>query len=297
METRLTPHRILYLTNPASANGQQSVEPVGEVFRRAGIDWNHQILSLDTPVQTLLDRYPDTEALVVGGGDGTLNCVAQAVLDTDMPLGIIPLGTANDFARSLGIPMNPEQAAEVICQGRLSRVYPAEINERLCFNAANIGLGERVRRHNSNVLKKVWGFMSYSVALYSAYRSQAPFEAVIHGRKEEQRLDCLQIGIGAGRFYGGGAQVAHDADPRLKTMVLYALKPKGFWSLFRSGPALRRGELERVEAAIRMDDTCFDITTRPVQGVTVDGEAAGHTPVRCRVHSQGMPVFVPEPSH
>lgn len=297
MDTRLTPHRILYVTNPASAKGWQSVEPVGEVFRNAGIDWAHHELTLNTPVKTLLDRHPDTDALVVGGGDGTLNCVAQAVIGSGLPMGIIPLGTANDFARSLGLPVNPEQAAEVICQGRLARVYPAEINERLCFNAANIGLGERVRRHNSNVLKKVWGFMSYSVAVYSAYRSQAPFEAVIQGENEQRRLSCLQIGIGAGRFYGGGAQVAHDADPRLQTMVLYALKPKGFWSLFRSGPALRRGELERVEAAVRMDDVHFEITTQPVQGVTVDGEAAGHTPVQCRVHSQGMPVFVPEPSH
>lgn len=177
--------RILLLTNPYSARGGQSIQPAREVFADYGIDCIHEPLGDDRSPQDILSHLVGRiDAVVVGGGDGTLNTVAPAIVDSGLPLGLLPLGTANDFARSLSIPTDPAAAAKVIGQGETARVFPARVKGRYCFNAVNIGLGARVRRHTHNLLKRIWGYLSYAIALYFAYRDQTPFRAWIRSGDE-----------------------------------------------------------------------------------------------------------------
>lgn len=290
----LKPRHILYLTNPGSARGAQAVEPVVEVFQHHGVNCEHRELTLETRIPDELERGASSfDAIVLGGGDGTLNSAAADIVESGLPLGIIPLGTANDFAKSLSIPADPVAAAELVCQGRLDNVYLARINDNYCFNAANIGLGYKVRKENTHMVKRIWGFLSYAIAMLSAYRKQQPFMVQIKTGHQVYNMRCLQVCVGSGRYYGGGAQIAWDADPRDKNLVLYALERRHFLSMLKIGRALHRGELERIQSATRMDGDYFQISTTPVQGVTVDGEEAGLTPVECCLVSDPLQVFVP----
>src|SRR4051812_49788191 len=80
------------------------------------------------------------EALVAGGGDGTINTAASQLVDGDIPLGVIPLGTLNHFAKDLGIPLELEGAAKVVLDGSVCRVDVGEVNGRVFLNNSSLGM-------------------------------------------------------------------------------------------------------------------------------------------------------------
>ncbi|ENW04384.1 diacylglycerol/lipid kinase family protein [Acinetobacter beijerinckii] len=103
----------------------------------------NQNVSFDEMMNTVLARHQDTESrgvVVAAGGDGTLNAVAKKLMHTDIPMGIIPLGTFNYVARVLDIPIDIFQAAEVIATGAYRHVHVATINDHIYLNNASLGL-------------------------------------------------------------------------------------------------------------------------------------------------------------
>ena len=86
------------------------------------------------------------DLVIIGGGDGTLSMAADALVDAQLPVGVIPLGTANDLARTLNLPLDPLAAAEVIAAGRQRRIDLGWVNGTHFFNVATIGLGVGVAR-------------------------------------------------------------------------------------------------------------------------------------------------------
>ena len=90
-------------------------------------------------VSDLIRSHASLDLAIVGGGDGTLNSAAAGLVETGMPLGVIPLGTANDFARTVGIPLDPLKAAELIVSGAPPDIDLGEVNGHFFFNVASIG--------------------------------------------------------------------------------------------------------------------------------------------------------------
>ena len=94
-------------------------------------------------MQSIIQRHQSSEnigVIVVAGGDGTLNAVAKALLGSNIPLGILPLGTFNYVARVLNIPLEIMQAAEVIATGQIRSIHVAKINDQIYLNNASLGL-------------------------------------------------------------------------------------------------------------------------------------------------------------
>lgn len=85
------------------------------------------------------DAVRDADVIAVGGGDGTMSGLLSVIKDAGRTLGVLPLGTANDLARSLGIPLDPLQAAEIIRTGVNRRIDLGEVNGRLFCNAISLG--------------------------------------------------------------------------------------------------------------------------------------------------------------
>ncbi|UTO20403.1 diacylglycerol kinase [Acinetobacter sp. Z1] len=103
----------------------------------------NQNVSFDEMMDTVLIRHQDAQSrgvVVAAGGDGTLNAVAKKLMHTDIPMGIIPLGTFNYVARVLDIPIDIFQAAEVIATGAYRHVHVATINDHIYLNNASLGL-------------------------------------------------------------------------------------------------------------------------------------------------------------
>ncbi|WP_413594975.1 lipid kinase YegS [Citrobacter youngae] len=167
-------------------------------------------------------RYVD-EALrlgvatvIAGGGDGTINEVSTALIHCqgeNVPaLGILPLGTANDFATSVGIPEALDKALKLAIAGNPVAIDMAQVNDKTCFiNMATGGFGTRITSETPEKLKAALGGVSYFIHGLMRMDTLKPDSCEIRGENFHWQGDALVIGIGNGRQAGGGQQLCPTA--------------------------------------------------------------------------------------
>ncbi|PKE31896.1 lipid kinase YegS [Rahnella sp. AA] len=155
------------------------------------------------------------ETVIAGGGDGTVNEVAGALaqLEGKRPvLGIVPLGTANDFATAGNIPLAPEQALQLAVKGRVVDIDLAKVNDQHFFiNMATGGFGTRITTETPEKLKAALGGVSYFIHGLLRLDTLKADSCEITGPDFSWQGDALVIGIGNGRQAGGGQQICPDA--------------------------------------------------------------------------------------
>ncbi len=156
------------------------------------------------------------ETVIAGGGDGTINEVATALFThSSAPrpaLGIIPLGTANDFATSCGIPLAMDQALTLAVHGRVADIDLACVNnERYFINMATGGFGTRITTETPEKLKSALGGVSYFIHGLLRMDTLKADSCEITGPDFAWQGDALVIGIGNGRQAGGGQEICPDA--------------------------------------------------------------------------------------
>ena len=155
------------------------------------------------------------ETVIAGGGDGTINEVAGALaqLDGARPvLGIVPLGTANDFATACNIPPIPEQALQLAVKGKAIDIDLARVNDQHFFvNMATGGFGTRITTETPEKLKAALGGVSYFIHGLLRLDTLKADRCEIKGPDFKWQGDALVIGIGNGRQAGGGQQICPDA--------------------------------------------------------------------------------------
>ncbi len=287
--------RALILVNKLAREGESDIEPAVEVLKRRGVECEQARFDDPAKIAELIRRRgPDTDRIVVGGGDGTLNASLESVLESGLPLGILPMGTANDLARTLGIPFSVVKAAEIIAAGRIYRVDLGLANNKHFFNVASIGLAAEVTHVLTGEMKKKWGALSYIVALFDAFRSHRPFSVQIVCDGKSHRHKSIQIAIGNGRYYGGGMTIRKSASIDDQTLDLYSIEPRGFWELLRAGPSIITGNFENKPRIWLMQGRRIHVATRKSMGVDTDGELTTTTPTVFSVKKRVLPVFVPE---
>lgn len=286
--------KALLLVNKGSRNGGQDIAEGVDFLKSRGIDvlMHHPDDGRDLAAQ--IDKHHrDIDFLIIGGGDGTLNCAARSILERRIPFGILPLGTANDLARTLNIPADLPGALNVIVNGRLLDIDLGSVNGVLFFNAANIGLGTKVTRQLSREIKGRLGVLSYAHSTWKAIKANYPFRAriVCDGRVVHTR--SIQIAVGNGRFYGGGMVIDNDATISDQRLDLYSLKPQKFWKLLSLTPALRAGQFSGQQEVEVLHGKEIEIFTRRRKSVSTDGELTTRTPAKFQVIPNAARVFVP----
>ncbi|PEH55841.1 lipid kinase YegS [Yersinia kristensenii] len=170
------------------------------------------------------------ETVIAGGGDGTINEVASALItlpEVNRPsLGILPLGTANDFATSCSIPLQIENALQLAVKGRAVAIDLAQVNDKHYFiNMATGGFGTRITTETPDKLKAVLGGASYFIHGLMRMDAIKADSCEIRGPGFEWSGDALVIGIGNGRQAGGGQPLCPDAlinDGLLQLRLLIA---------------------------------------------------------------------------
>lgn len=288
------PRRALLIVNRSSRNGALDLDTAVDRFQQHGIDILLRKPDWPDQIGTLIRQHAcDIDCVIVGGGDGSLNAAAAALVDTRLPLGVLPMGTANDLARTLKIPNDLDQASDVISTGLLHRIDLGRVNGCYFFNVANIGLGVHVANTLSSDLKQRWGIFSYAHSLVKSIRSFRPFHADIVCDARRRRVHSIQIAVGNGRHYGGGMTIAEEASIDDHRLFLYSVAPLGMWEMLRFAPALHAGRFDDQHPVEVDEGSRIEITTRRPMAVTADGEVVTSTPASFDVLADAIPVYVP----
>ncbi|WP_088893499.1 lipid kinase [Leptolyngbya ohadii] len=287
--------KALLLVNRQSRKGQDKLEEAIDQLRKSGLEWIEATPKSPDMIADLIRQHRDeVDCVIVGGGDGTLNAAIPGLVETQLPLGILPLGTANDLARTLGIPNDLAEACQVITHRRTTPIDLGCVNGKYFFNVASIGLSVQITRKLSKDTKQKWGIFAYPIAALQALRHSRPFRAdLILDNGEHRRVKTIQIAVGNGRYYGGGMTVASDAAIDDQQLDVYSLNLKHWWQLFAILPGMRSGDHTSWSFVDGFSCREVRIQTRRRLPINTDGEITAHTPAEFRVVPQALNVFVP----
>ena len=254
---------------------------------------------LPETVRDVLDDGSEYRVLILGGGDGSVSSVVDFLAHRDVTLGLLPLGTANDFARTLEIPVDIEQACHTIAHGKVVDVDLGLARDNYYVNVASTGLSVKVTQALSSRLKKI-GALAYPMAAIRAFFEHEPFSARLtfpDGDREPVEYGrLLHLAVGNGRFYGGGIVVAPEAgidDRRLDVLAIELGRPRTLLGVARY---IRSGDFIRMEGVHHHRTERVRLETEPELPINIDGEVVTGTPQDFSVEHNALKVIVPPES-
>jgi YegS/Rv2252/BmrU family lipid kinase len=205
------------------------------------------------------------------------------------------MGTANDLARTLGVPTDLDQAARIIAEGHTRRIDLGLVNHQPFFNVASIGLSAELAQELTREMKRRWGRLGYAVAALKVLSRARPFRASIESGESSVRVRTLQIAVGNGRYYGGGNAVQKDAAIDDQHLDLYSLELRRAWKLALMARSFRYGEHGAWEEVRAIRAKEFTVHTRRPRPVNCDGEIVTQTPAHFTIRPRAVTVFAPAP--
>ncbi|MFF0245987.1 diacylglycerol/lipid kinase family protein [Streptosporangium sandarakinum] len=292
-----TKGRVCLVVNTRSRRGRRLFPEVVRALHAEGFK-PVRTFTVDDPralratLDAALDERPDL--LAVGGGDGTLSAAVKHVAHRDVALGLLPLGTTNNFARSLGLPLDLPGAVRVFRTGKVADIDLGVAGDREFANLASFGVSVEVAGKVRPWLKRALGRPAYPLTALTILPGHRPFRAAITVDGHRHELLTHQLNIANGRFHGGW-QVARDISIDNGLLVAYQLgsgkrlrlvvetlirAATGRWRSLAGGPFVVGREML--------------LETDPPMAADVDGEVRLMTPITIRTIPNGLRVMVPE---
>ena len=286
--------KALLLINRYSRRGEKSLPVAVEYF------YDHELELIIKPVKhshelgmVVREYQHQIDCVIVGGGDGTMNAVVDSLVETNLPLGILPLGTANDLVRTLQIPTSIKGACDVIAKGNLKSIDLGWVNGKYFFNVASIGLSVDITNKLSRGLKRRWGVLAYAITALQVISTSRRFKATIKVDQEVLSVNTVQIAIGNGKYYGGGMAIADDAAIDDQRLDLYSIELEHWWQIFPLIWHLPRGEHDHVQWVRSIEGKHIEVYTEKAYDINTDGEITTITPAKFKVIPHALKVFVP----
>ncbi len=233
--------------------------------------------------------------IIIGGGDGTISGMVDFGVKKDILFAVLPLGTSNSFARSIGIPLELEGAVEVIKAGKTKQIDLGLIGKDYFANTASLGLSVGVNRSVDNSFKRNFGRIIYlPLAIWKLINFQ-PFDVTITTSIGEKKYKCIEILIANGKYQGGVAIALNanvDSGKLLVKIFLCnnwrdKLNLFGYWCLSLFSHNIKNRRIKQF---------CFDnakIETKVPMFVDIDGEAATKTPINVSVAEKVLSIIIP----
>lgn len=312
--------RVRLIMNPVSGDDEPNPMKLPEIVAAMEAEGIRADLAFTEPDESpaLLAQRAIEEGydmVVVGGGDGTVSQVATGMLHAPIPLGIVPIGTYNNIARSLNLPTDIAEACQVLARGQVKQVDVGKANnEHYFFEAAGVGLDAALFPLGEEIKGGRWGRMVQVAQLTAGYKPQwlqMQFDRSVAEARErptskrrllrrrvdlaqrEIRLSALLVVIANGPYYGTGFTVALDAviDDGLLTVSIYRNFSK--WELIRHFWSISRGQYHYSPNIETYRVAEIRLTSKAELPVHIDGHPLGTLPVTFEVMKQALKVMVP----
>ncbi len=273
--------RALLVVNPHSRRGKRLGCAVRTELQRLGVD-----IVEDEPSTRGLD------AIVVAGGDGTVVREIPRARALGVALGLVPLGTFNDLARTLEIPVDVEGACGVIAAGRTRTIDAARVNGFYYVSEASIGLSSRLARLQRPQEKQRFGFLAVVASVLAATRHSRPFVAEITYDGKRERFKAVQLTVANSQRFGGFIAV-EDAAIDDGWLDLYAAQIENFTQFLSLAGVIASGKRRSAAGLWTRRSTAFEVWTRRPHHISADGEPAGTTPALFEIVPGALRIFAP----
>jgi diacylglycerol kinase (ATP) len=297
----------LLLVNPASGGGgsEDRLPAIEAALRNRGIEY---IIRRTAPgggtrelIADCLKTRPDLSRVAVTGGDGTASDTAAALAGITLPMGIIPLGTGNDFARGIGLPRGRDVDAwvDIIANGAPNPIdmgrYRTGTAEGCFLNVASTGFDAAVTRAALRLKKRINLPFIYLLAIPAALPALG-FSRVtldVDGIRLKRRV--LMVAVANGGRYGGGIRINPAGAPDDGFFDLVTYRAASPVKLVATLPRFLRGDHRRMDQVETMRCRSVRIDGETPLPVNIDGEIKGTTPLAASIVPGGLTLLMPPP--
>ncbi len=200
--------KLLFVLNPGSGNGETDFKAaIQEYFSESEHQYEIYELPRDCSTEQIKTRIKEAEPdrVIAVGGDGTVKLVAQCLLHSQMPIGIIPGGSANGMAKELGISVEVKEALDTAVNGQPKKIHAVVVNDELCIHLSDIGFNAYIIKKFDDLPQR--GMKGYARAAWHALWNHHKMEVSIKIKGEEIRSEASMVVIANATMYGTGVKI------------------------------------------------------------------------------------------
>ncbi|HET9030797.1 MAG TPA: YegS/Rv2252/BmrU family lipid kinase [Candidatus Aquilonibacter sp.] len=286
--------RAVVIAQSHSHDGQKDLKQAGDELRKRGVavDASH----LETghkAIRKRLRQYVKSKAelIVLVGGDGTQTIAADALSHSESVLGIVPAGTGNSFAMSVGID-SLEAAFDAIAYGRVERIDVGVVNGTRFANFATIGLAAVVSDRTPRWLKHLTGPLAYGLSAVGPLLNHRAFDARVRWKKNRLRIETQQILVVNGRMYGH-TPITPESTPNDGMLTFFATTRTSPIDVARTYLSFLNNTQTAIPEAHYFRSKKLTVKTSRKALVSIDGSALCKTPATFSVDRAALAVCVP----
>lgn len=289
---------VALVVNRRARSGARAFRIAVRELERRGVRAKERLLAGDGrevvgAVRGAIER--GTSTVVVGGGDGTLSTVVDLFANRpDLTLGLLPLGTGNEVARVLGIPLDVIGACGVIACGRVVSVDLAQASGDCFIHTALVDLPAHVNHAIPNWLKLRFGKLAYTYSLLAAIVRARPFRAKVTVGGKQWEGETVVVVVGNGRFHVPGSILLPRSEARKRGVVVYVPRDSHWMTLVRLAIGLWITRTRQPALLFSATADVARVETEPAQEIDLDGEFGQWTPVEFRLAREALRVMVPD---
>ncbi|GGF71871.1 hypothetical protein GCM10011332_27280 [Terasakiella brassicae] len=250
----------------------------------------HGIKRADKAINRKPDKIP-YDIICAAGGDGTIAEVANGMRGSDCPLLVLPLGTANVFARELGLGTSMRKIAAMVETLHPKQVYPGLMGNKRFIMMVGVGIDSLSVASLETSLKRRIGGAAYVVAALKAIKRMKELELTVN--VDGASYETANVIVTNGRFYGGPFTISPNAALEEPVFHVVMLHQKGLWAALRYGLALAMGRLPYLKDVTITKGTHVRIESKNALPVQADGDYVGMLPVEVRIDSFPLTVLAP----
>jgi len=283
----------MLITNPAAGGRhaeQGDLERCGKILRDAGFDLDIMETGAESPTSADLARRALREGYpicIVAGGDGTVAPAAAALLDTPVVLGILPFGSVMNIAHGLGIPLEPVKAAEVITRRSVQKADAAQVNGKVFFETAGIGLDAEMFGAARHAERGNWRRALRRAVRWVTHHSYR-VAITVDGREDRQR--AMQVFVMNSPYYGWSLELLPQVSMTDGVLDVAVFPRIGRWALMASLFAVWRGGKLPVRPVVYRGAR-ITVASDDAVAVHADGVLAGGLPAEFVCRKGALSVF------
>ncbi len=288
------------MINLRSRSGPAAAQRALEELKKQGVPVRKSRLVRSGPellmaVREAIDSGIDT--LIVGGGDGTVSSVVDLLANRpDMALGLLPIGTGNEVARALGIPLDLAGACRVVAEGHQTTVDLAEANGNYFLHTALVGHAAQVNHTTPSWLKLYFGKAAYLYSFLATLLGSRPFRVRVTAGSARWEASTILVVLGNSRFHPPARVLLPPRELGGRGLVVYTPRDSRWTTLLRVVVGLWITRRPQPDLLLSTLADSVTVVADPPQPTDLDGELSRPTPVSFRLVRDALRVLVPRPS-